>query len=64
MRPNLLNEAGFNFSRGAILSTPIGLTNIEKNPDLAKINFPSPAPWEWCRPSPLRVDVPNRVRPV
>jgi hypothetical protein len=40
IRPNLLNEAGFNFSRGAILSTPSGLTNIEKNPDLSKVNLP------------------------
>jgi len=42
IRPNLLNEVGFNFSRGAITSTPAGVTNIEKNPDLAKINLPYP----------------------
>ncbi len=39
IRPTLLNEAGFNFSRGAILSTPIGLTNKANNPD---INVPEP----------------------
>ena len=43
IRPNLLNEAGFNFSRGAILSTPIGLTNLVNSPDLAKINLPFPS---------------------
>ena len=34
IRPTLLNEYGFNFSRGAILSTPIGLTNKSNNPDI------------------------------
>jgi hypothetical protein len=37
--PTLLNEFGFNFSRGAILSTPQGLTNKANNPD---INVPEP----------------------
>jgi len=34
LRPTLLNEYGFNYSRGAILSTPQGLTNKENNPDI------------------------------
>ena len=34
IRPTLLNEYGFNFSRGAILSTPIGVTNKANNPDI------------------------------
>ncbi len=34
IRPTLLNEYGFNFSRGAILSTPRGLTNKADNPDI------------------------------
>src|SRR5205085_2744662 len=38
-RPNLLNEAGFNFSRGAINSVPLGLTNQTANPDI-KVNLP------------------------
>lgn len=39
IRPTLLNEFGFNFSRGAIQSTPIGLTNKSANPN---INVPEP----------------------
>lgn len=39
VRPTLINDAGFNFSRGAILSTPIGLTQKSQNPD---INVPLP----------------------
>jgi hypothetical protein len=39
IRPNLLNEAGFNFSRGAINSTPQGLTNRTANPDI-NVNLP------------------------
>ncbi len=39
IRPTMLNEAGFNFSRGAILSTPQGLTNQAANPDI-KVNLP------------------------
>jgi hypothetical protein len=39
LRPTLLNEFGFNFSRGAILSVPQGLTNKANNPD---INVPEP----------------------
>ncbi|HWB87311.1 MAG TPA: carboxypeptidase regulatory-like domain-containing protein [Bryobacteraceae bacterium] len=34
IRPNLLNEAGYNFSRGAILSTPVGLTSKDNAPDV------------------------------
>ena len=34
IRPTLLNEYGFNFSRGAILSTPAGVTNKTNNPDV------------------------------
>jgi hypothetical protein len=34
IRPTVLNEYGFNFSRGAILSTPQGLTNKSNNPDI------------------------------
>jgi hypothetical protein len=39
IKPTLLNEYGFNFSRGAIISTPAGLTNKSNNPD---INVPEP----------------------
>ena len=34
IRPTLLNEYGFNFSRGAILSTPQGLTAKANSPDI------------------------------
>ena len=34
IRPTLLDEYGFNFSRGSILSTPAGLTNKANNPDI------------------------------
>jgi len=34
IRPTLLNEYGFNFSRGAIQSVPTGLTNKSNNPDI------------------------------
>jgi len=40
-RPNLLNESGFNFSRGAILSTPAGLTSKANAPDI-NVNLPFP----------------------
>ena len=39
IKPTLLNEYGFNFSRGSIQSTPVGLTNKSNNPD---INVPEP----------------------
>jgi len=39
IRPNLLNDAGFNFSQGRIDSTPIGLTNRTANPDI-NVNLP------------------------
>jgi hypothetical protein len=39
IRPTMLNEAGFNFSRSAIISTPEGLTNQTANPDI-KVNLP------------------------
>ena len=34
IRPNLLNEAGFNFSQSRINSTPAGLTNKANSPDV------------------------------
>ena len=39
IRPTLFNDAGFTFSRGAILSTPQGITTKANNPD---INVPEP----------------------
>jgi len=39
IRPSLLNDLAFNYSRSAIHSTPIGLSNKSDNPD---INVPEP----------------------
>ena len=39
IRPNLLNEAGFNFSQSAIHATPVGMTSKTNSPD---INPPEP----------------------
>jgi hypothetical protein len=41
IRPTLLDEFGFNFSQGAINSTPVGLTAKANSPD---INVPLPFP--------------------
>ena len=37
----MLNEAGFNFSRGAIISTPAGMTSKGNSPDV-NLNLPFP----------------------
>jgi hypothetical protein len=43
IRPNLLNEVGFNFSRGAIIAAAQGSTQLAVNPDLVKLlNQPFP----------------------
>jgi len=34
IRPNLLNEAGFNFSQSRIIATPVGLTAKANSPDI------------------------------
>ncbi|HVW85862.1 MAG TPA: carboxypeptidase-like regulatory domain-containing protein, partial [Bryobacteraceae bacterium] len=39
IRPNLLNDAGFNYTNSAIHSTPVGLATKASNPD---INVPEP----------------------
>jgi hypothetical protein len=41
LRPNVLNEFGFNYSHSAIDSTPVGLTTKENSPD---VNVPLPYP--------------------
>jgi len=37
LRPNLINDGGFNFTKSAILSTPEGLTAKANNPDINPI---------------------------
>jgi len=37
LRPNLINDGGFNFTKSAILSTPEGLTAKVNNPDINPI---------------------------
>jgi hypothetical protein len=39
IRPNIVNDAGFNYTNGAIHSTPVGLTTKSNSPD---INVPLP----------------------
>ncbi len=39
--PTILNEAGYNYSFGALLSDPVGLTNSNYSPDI-KSNLPFP----------------------
>src|SRR6185295_5382094 len=41
LRPTLLNEAGFNYSYGSIVSDPIGLLAKNNSPDI-KPNLPFP----------------------
>lgn len=41
LTPTLLNEAGYNYSYGSIISNPIGLINSSASPDI-KTNLPFP----------------------
>ena len=50
IRPNLVNDAGFNFNYSAIVSTPVGLTAKVNNPDINPTEpFPNPR-WRGAQP--------------